>query len=648
MTVPTSPLPTIAVTGRFVTLANVPAHGYVTLTPIAEVAGAGWTVVGATVQALVRDGQLATTIIADSAELTTDLYVRVVEYIDGAPAQTYVVQPQGASLDLATAPRTGEPPPAQLYVPSTALGQPGGVATLGLDGILTASQRPAGSGGGVTDHGALTGLADDDHTQYLTAARGDARYYVQSWVDTSLNGKENAGTASTLLTAHVGASDPHPQYTTSSELTTALGPYATTTALTTGLAGKENTGTAAGLLAAHTAAADPHPQYATDTALAGKANLSHTHTAAQVTDFATAVDARITPYVGSPPAGLNTLEELADAVGDDPAFAATTATALAGKQPLDADLTTIAGLSAADDTLLQRTTGAWAARTPAQVKSTLALAKGDVGLGNVDNTSDLAKPISTATQDALDDLSDAVDAVDATKIDLGLVNAKGDLIAASANDTVGRVAVGADGQVLTADSTQTLGVRWADASGGSTTFDATAERYGCKAITMHPHDLSHVTPQYIEMVVGRHYQYWVPLAVGTQIDGVRLPVEFRAAASSVVNFAVYQDDLSTLGQTGDVGATLQNPAVDTTWINLPLAVPATTTGPGVWITGLATVAAGPRVAFANTSGTAELPGWLLNPSSHRTAVRTEGVSAVPATLDPGAGITYIDFIIGVY
>jgi hypothetical protein len=31
-------------------------------------------------------------------------------------------------------------------------------------------------GGGVTDHGALTGLADDDHTQYHTNARGDARY----------------------------------------------------------------------------------------------------------------------------------------------------------------------------------------------------------------------------------------------------------------------------------------------------------------------------------------------------------------------------------------------------------------------------------------------------------------------------------------
>jgi hypothetical protein len=33
-----------------------------------------------------------------------------------------------------------------------------------------------GGGGGVTDHGALTGLGDDDHTQYHTDARGDARY----------------------------------------------------------------------------------------------------------------------------------------------------------------------------------------------------------------------------------------------------------------------------------------------------------------------------------------------------------------------------------------------------------------------------------------------------------------------------------------
>ena len=46
-------------------------------------------------------------------------------------------------------------------------------------------------GEGVTDHGALTGLADDDHTQYLNNTRGDARYYTKTQVDASLSGKSD-------------------------------------------------------------------------------------------------------------------------------------------------------------------------------------------------------------------------------------------------------------------------------------------------------------------------------------------------------------------------------------------------------------------------------------------------------------------------
>lgn len=70
-------------------------------------------------------------------------------------------------------------------------------------------------------------------------------------------------------------------------------------------------------------------------------------------------------------------------------------TTLDGKQALDADLTTIAGLTATTDNFIVSVSSAWASRTPAQVKSTLAL-------NNVDNTSDANKPVSTATQTALD------------------------------------------------------------------------------------------------------------------------------------------------------------------------------------------------------------------------------------------------------
>ena len=49
------------------------------------------------------------------------------------------------------------------------------------------------------------------------------------------------------------------------------------------------------------------------------------------------------------PAALDTLDELAAALADDANFAASVTTALAGKQPLDADLTAIAALASAAD-----------------------------------------------------------------------------------------------------------------------------------------------------------------------------------------------------------------------------------------------------------------------------------------------------------
>lgn len=124
----------------------------------------------------------------------------------------------------------------------------------------------------------------------------------------------------------------------------------------------------------------------------------------------------------SPPAELFTHD---GDIGTGTYAASARTYALAG---LDADLTTIAGLTPSNDDVIQRKSGAWTNRTMAQVKTDLALVKGDVGLGNVDNTSDVNKPVSTATQTALDlkaPASRTVNAQTGTTYTLALADANG-------------------------------------------------------------------------------------------------------------------------------------------------------------------------------------------------------------------------------
>ncbi len=56
---------------------------------------------------------------------------------------------------------------------------------------------------------------------------------------------------------------------------------------------------------------------------------------------------------------------------------------------------------------------------------------------------------------------------DSNAIQNAIVDAKGDLISATAADTPARLAVGTNGQVLTADSTTATGLKWATAGGGN-------------------------------------------------------------------------------------------------------------------------------------------------------------------------------------
>lgn len=73
------------------------------------------------------------------------------------------------------------------------------------------------------------------------------------------------------------------------------------------------------------------------------------------------VAAALSALVAAAPGTLDTLNELATALGNDPNFATTITTNLAGKQPLDADLTAIASLASAANKVPYSTgAGTWA------------------------------------------------------------------------------------------------------------------------------------------------------------------------------------------------------------------------------------------------------------------------------------------------
>ncbi|EDR6626751.1 phage tail protein [Salmonella enterica] len=101
------------------------------------------------------------------------------------------------------------------------------------------------------------------------------------------------------------------------------------------------------LMAKHLAAPDPHSQYAqkdspTLTGIPKVPTPAAGNSTKQVanTEF---VASSIAAMVDSAPAALDTLNELAAALGNDPNFATTMINALAGKQPLDNTLTNLSG-----------------------------------------------------------------------------------------------------------------------------------------------------------------------------------------------------------------------------------------------------------------------------------------------------------------
>lgn len=132
-----------------------------------------------------------------------------------------------------------------------------------------------GGGGGATDHGALTGLADDDHAQYHNNARGDARY---SLLAHSHSGTYDvAGAAAAAQAAAIAASAPAAHV--------GAGGAAHATAIAAGAAGFMTGGDKTKLDGVATGAT----ANAADATLLARANHTGTQLAATISDFSAAV-----------------------------------------------------------------------------------------------------------------------------------------------------------------------------------------------------------------------------------------------------------------------------------------------------------------------------------------------------------------------
>jgi len=109
-----------------------------------------------------------------------------------------------------------------------------------------------------------------------------------------------------------------------------------------------------------------------------------------------------------------------------------------------------------------------------------------------------------------------------------IVDAKGDIIAATAADTPARLAVGTNGQYLSADSTAATGLAWATPSSGGMTLLSTTTLSGTSTT------ISSISQSYTDLLI---YVYGVTFATGA----AKLRISWNGTASHSVVGAYKQN-----------------------------------------------------------------------------------------------------------
>jgi hypothetical protein len=233
------------------------------------------------------------------------------------------------------------------------------------------------------------------------------------------------------ISAHESALDPHSQYETSTEVQSKVDAHANLTnnphAVTKSQVGLGNVDNTSDL--------NKPISSATQLALDGKANTSHSHVATDITDLSEAIDDRISSTIvagtnvtvsyddlantltisatGGGSGGATTLDGLTDVSAPSPsngqALIYNTSTSQWEAQTISSG-SGATDLNGLNDVTLSGTLDNQILRydlASTQWKNETLL-KDDIGLSNVDNTSDVNKPISTATQTALNAKANSV------------------------------------------------------------------------------------------------------------------------------------------------------------------------------------------------------------------------------------------------
>ena len=253
-------------------------------------------------------------------------------------------------------------------------------------------------------NGTAPGLYTFDGTAWVPAKDDLSALATKTEVTTALALKADATALTSGLALKADAT----------ALTSGLALKADATALTSGLALKADATALTSGLALKADAATTYSKTEVDTAVALKADKSTTYTK-------TEADAKIASVVGAAPAALDTLQEIAAQLAADETAASALTTAVSLRAPINSPTFTgsvsgitkaMVGLGNVDNTADSAKPVSTAQQTALDLKANLAsptftgtvsgITKAMVGLGNVDNTADSAKPVSTAQQTALD------------------------------------------------------------------------------------------------------------------------------------------------------------------------------------------------------------------------------------------------------